>query len=201
MKATRSPLVALLVSVFASAGLLLSACSEPPKFNSTDISMVDWGKDFQLTDHTGKVARLADYRGKAVILFFGYTQCPDVCPTTLTTMNEALKLMGEDAKRVQVVFVTVDPARDTQALLAQYVPSFNTSFVGLTGDDAAVADVAKNFRVFYAKQPGKTPTTYSVDHSTGSYAFDPQGRLRLLVRHGETPDRVASDLKLLLASK
>jgi protein SCO1/2 len=201
MKATRSSLVALLACVFASAAFLLSACSEPPKFNSTDISMVDWGKDFELTDHTGKVAKLADYRGKAVILFFGYTQCPDVCPTTLTTMNEALKLMGEDAKRVQVVFVTVDPARDTQALLAQYVPSFNPGFIGLTGDDAAVAAVAKNFRVFYAKQPGTTPTTYSVDHSTGSYAFDPQGRLRLLVRHGETPDRVASDLKLLLASK
>lgn len=179
----------------------MTACSEPPKFNSTDISMVDWGKDFQLTDHTGKPAGLADYRGKAVVLFFGYTQCPDVCPTTLSTMKMALSLMGEDAKRVQVVFVTLDPAHDTPALLAQYVPAFHPSFVGLTGDEAAIAAVAKNFRVFFVKQAAKTGTSYSIDHSTGSYAFDPQGRLRLLIRHGETPDRIASDLKLLLASK
>ncbi len=187
--------------LLTSIAFLLTGCSEPQKFNSTDISMVDWGKDFKLTDHTGKAAQLADYRGKAVVLFFGYTQCPDVCPTTLTIMKDALLRLGDDAKRVQVVFVTVDPARDTRELLAQYVPSFNPSFVGLNGDEASIAAVAKDFRVFYAKQPGTTPTSYSVDHSTGSYAFDPQGRLRLLIRHGETPERVASDLKLLLAGK
>jgi protein SCO1/2 len=136
-----------------------------------------------------------------VVLFFGYTQCPDVCPTTLSTMREAMALLGDDAKRVQVLFATVDPARDTPALLAQYVPSFHPSFLGLYGNEATIAATAKDFKVFYLKQPGKTPDSYSVDHSTGSYAFDPSGRLRLLLRHGETPANVAADLKLLLAGK
>jgi len=135
------------------------------------------------------------------VLFFGYTQCPDVCPTTLSSLREVMSLLGDDAKRLQVLFVTVDPARDTPALLAQYVPSFHPSFVGLRGSDEAVAATAKDFKVFYVRQPGKTPDTYSVDHSTGSYAFDPNGKLRLLLRHGETPANMAADLKLLLAGK
>lgn len=181
--------------------LLLAACTEPPAFKSTNITGSDWGKDFNLTDHTGQARRLADYKGKAVVLFFGYTQCPDVCPTTLSSMREALKLLGNDAGKVQVLFATLDPARDTAALLAQYVPAFDPSFVGLRGDEATTAATAREFKVFYSKQPGSTPDTYSVDHSTGSYAFDPQGRLRLLVRHGETPANIADDLKLLLAGK
>ena len=191
----------LLSTLLLSLALLLAGCSEQRKFISTDLSMVDWGKDFQLTDHHGKVRRLADFQGKAVVLFFGYTQCPDVCPTTLSTMREAMALLGDDAKRVQVLFATVDPARDTPQLLAQYVPSFHPDFLGLYGDEKAIAATAKDFKVFYLKQPGKTPDSYSVDHSTGSYAFDPTGRLRLLLRHGETPTNVAADLKLLLAGK
>lgn len=191
----------LLSTLLLSLALLLAGCSEQRKFISTDLSMVDWGKDFQLTDHHGKVRRLADFQGKAVVLFFGYTQCPDVCPTTLSTMREAMALLGDDAKRVQVLFATVDPARDTQQLLAQYVPSFHPDFLGLYGDEKTIAATAKDFKVFYLKQPGKTPDSYSVDHSTGSYAFDPTGRLRLLLRHGETPTNVAADLKLLLAGK
>jgi protein SCO1/2 len=163
--------------------------------------MVDWGKDFSLTDHNGQPRRLGNFKGKAVVLFFGYTQCPDVCPTTLSTMRDAMALLGDDARRVQVLFATVDPARDTQALLAQYVPAFHPSFLGLYADEKAIATIARDFKVFYAKQPGSTPDTYSVDHSTGSYAFDPQGKLRLLLRHGETPANVAADLKLLLAGK
>jgi protein SCO1/2 len=181
--------------------LLLAGCSEPPRFASTDISMVDWGKDFSLTDHHGQARRLVDFRGKAVVLFFGYTQCPDVCPTTLATMRDALKLLGEDAKRVQVLFVTVDPARDTPALLAQYVPAFDPGFLGLYADETGIAAMAKEFKVFYAKQPGSTPDTYSIDHSASSYVFDPQGKLRLLLRHDETPANIAADLKLLLAGK
>ncbi len=191
----------LLSALLLSLALLLSACSEPRKFVSTDLSMVDWGKDFQLADHNGRMRTLADFKGKAVVLFFGYTQCPDVCPTTLSTMREAMALLGDDAKRVQVLFATVDPERDTPALLAQYVPSFDPSFLGLRGDDKTTAATARDFKVFYVKQPGKTPDTYSVDHSTGSYAFDPSGRLRLLLRHGETPANVAADLKLLLSGK
>ncbi len=181
--------------------LLLTACSEPPSFKSTDISGADWGKDFALIDHNGIPRRLADFRGKAVLVFFGYTQCPDVCPTTLASMRDALGLMGEYASRVQVLFITVDPARDSAELLAQYVPAFHPSFLGLRGDEADTAKLAKEFRVFYSKQPGTTPSSYSIDHSTGSYVFDPQGRLRLLIRHGEIPGNVAADLKLLLAGK
>ncbi|MDK9702252.1 MAG: SCO family protein [Sulfuritalea sp.] len=191
----------LLPALFLCIATLLAGCSEPRHFVSTDLSAVEWGKDFQLTDHNGKARRLADFQGKAVVLFFGYTQCPDVCPTTLSIMRETMKLLGEDAKRVQVLFATVDPARDTPQLLAQYVPAFDPSFLGLYGDEKTIAALAKDFKVFYAKQPGSTPGSYSVDHSTGSYAFDPQGKLRLLVRHGEAPANVAADLKLLLAGK
>ena len=191
----------LLSAIFFCFATLLAGCSEPPRFVSTDLSMVDWGKDFSLTDHNGQPRRLADFKGKAVVLFFGYTQCPDVCPTTLSTMRDAMTLLGDDAKRVQVLFVSVDPARDTPQLLAQYVPAFHPSFLGLHADEKGIAALAKDFKVFYAKQPGTTPGSYSIDHSTGSYAFDAQGKLRLLVRPGEAPANVAADLKLLLGGQ
>jgi len=181
--------------------VMLSSCSEPAKFNATDITGVDWGKDFALTDHTGKARRLSDFQGKAVVIFFGYTHCPDVCPTTLATMRDTLKLMAADAGRVQVLFVTLDPLRDTPQLLAQYVPWFEPSFIGLWGDEKTIATVAADFKVFYAKQPGKEAGDYSIDHSSTSYVFDPKGRLRLALRHGETPERVAADLTQLLAGK
>ena len=187
---------ALLIAFLAT---LLAACGEPAKFNATDISGADWGKDFALTDHTGQLRHLADFRGKAVVMFFGYTQCPDVCPTTLAAMRDTMKLLGPDAARVQVLFVTVDPARDTQQLLAQYVPWFDPSFLGLRGDEATTAAVTRDFKVFYAKVPGKDAGSYSIDHSASSYVFDPQGRLRLTVRHGETPERLVADLRQLLA--
>jgi protein SCO1/2 len=191
----------LATALLLTAALLLGACSESRRFVSTDLSMVDWGRDFALTDHQGKPRRLADFKGKAVVLFFGYTHCPDVCPTTLSTMREAMVLLGADAERVQVLFATLDPARDTPALLAQYVPAFHPSFLGLHGDEQTIATAAKDFKVFFVKRAGSTPDTYSVDHSTGSYAFDPAGKLRLLLRHGETPANVAADLKLLLSGK
>lgn len=191
----------LLSVLFLCIALLLAGCSEPQRFVSTDLSTVDWGKDFSLTDHNGQARRLADFRGKAVVMFFGYTQCPDVCPTNLSTLAAAMTILGEDAKRVQVLFVTVDPARDTPALLAQYAPAFYPTFLGLYADEKGTAALAKDFKVFYAKQAGSTPGSYSIDHSTGSYVFDPQGRLRLLFQHGETPGNIAADLKLLLAGK
>ena len=196
-----TPAMRLICAFAICLATLLAGCSQPTNFTGTDLSMVDWGKDFKLTDHTGKARSLADFRGKAVVLFFGYTNCPDVCPTTLSTLRETMTLLGEDAGRVQVLFATLDPERDTQALLAQYVPAFHPSFLGLYADDKTIAAVAKDFKVFYVRQPGKTPGSYSVDHSTGSYAFDPQGKLRLLLRHGEAPAKVAADLKLLLAGK
>lgn len=182
--------------------LALAGCADTkPQFASADITAADYGKDFALTDHTGKPRTLADFRGKAVVMFFGYTQCPDVCPTTMTGMNEVMKLLGEDAKKVQVLFVTVDPERDTPQLLAQYVPAFHPSFIGLYSDAQTIARTAQSFRVFYQKQPGSSATTYTVDHTAGSYVFDPQGRLRLYVRHGAQPELVAKDLRLLLAGK
>jgi protein SCO1/2 len=182
--------------------VLLGGCADDkPQFASTDVSYADFGKDFALTDHNGKLRRLADFRGKAVVIFFGYTQCPDVCPTTMTGMAEVMKLLAADAARVQVLFITVDPERDTPQLLAQYVPSFHPSFLGLYADPQTIEKTAQEFRVFYKKQPGSTPTTYTVDHTAGSYAYDPQGRLRLYIKHGEKPEAIARDLKLLLAGK
>ena len=179
----------------------LGGCSDSgPSFKNTDITGADYGKDFALTDHAGKMRTLADFRGKVVVMFFGYTHCPDVCPTTLAELKVAKEQLGESGGRVQVLFVTVDPERDTRDLLAKYVPAFDPSFLGLYGDAAATARVAKEFKVFYQKAPGKTPDSYTMDHTAGSYVFDPQGRLRLFVRQGNVPNLVA-DLKTLLSAK
>lgn len=182
------------------AAFMLGACSpgNAPKFNATDISGVDYGKDFALTDHNGRPRTLADFRGRVVTLFFGYTQCPDVCPTSLSMMAETLRQLGPDAERVQVLFVSVDPERDTPELLRNYVPAFNPGFLGLHGDAATIAALAKDFKVFFQKQAGSTAGTYTIDHSAGTYVFDPQGRLRLYVRHGEEPGKVAGDVRVLL---
>ena len=181
----------------------LLACSETPHFNSTDITGAEFGREFSapLTDHNGQARHLADYRGKVVVIFFGYLQCPDVCPTMLAGMAEAMKLLGKDAQKVQVLFITVDPERDTQALLAAYVPQFHPSFVGLYADAGTIAATAREFKVFYQKQAGSTPTTYSVDHSANSYIYDPQGRLRLYAMYAAPPEQTAADIKLLLAGK
>ncbi|HMV63133.1 MAG TPA: SCO family protein [Rhodocyclaceae bacterium] len=170
-------------------------------FVATDITGADYARGFRLTDHTGRPRTLEDFRGKVVTIFFGYTQCPDVCPTNLLAMAEVMRQLGDDAARVQVLFITVDPERDTPALLAQYVPSFDARFLGLYGDPAATAAVAKEFRVFYQKQGDVKGGSYTVDHSTGTYVFDASGRLRLYVKHGEQPDRIAADLRRLLAGQ
>ncbi|MFO1316059.1 MAG: SCO family protein [Burkholderiales bacterium] len=189
------------LALAALAFAFVAGCSpEAPKFRTSDVTGSSFGREFALTDHTGRAVTLADYRGKAVVLFFGYTQCPDVCPTTLATLAAAMKALGPDAERVQVLFVTVDPDRDTQALLAEYVPAFDPRFVGLRGDAAATERVAKEFKVIYQKQPGATPGSYTVDHSAGVFMFDPQGRLRLYASHGQAPDVFAHDLKALLRS-
>lgn len=196
MRFLRAALLSLVV-IFAAGG-----CGERAvPFLATDISGADFGKDFHLVDHNGKARSLADFRGSVVAMFFGYTQCPDVCPTSMTAMAEVMKQLGADARRVQVLFVTVDPERDTPAMLAQYVPQFHPSFLGLYGDLPATQQVAKDFKVFYERREGKTPTSYTIDHTAGTYLFDPQGRLRLFVKHGENPERVAADIRLLLSGK
>jgi protein SCO1/2 len=189
-----SGLFALLVG-----STLIAGCTpDGPKFQSSDVTGATFGRDFNLIDATGKPRTLADYRGKAVVIFFGYTQCPDVCPTTLAELAEVMKKLGPDADRVQVLFVTVDPERDTRELLAQYVPAFDPRFMGLYGDAAATARTAKEFKIIYQKQPGATPGSYTMDHSAGTYIFDPQGRLRLYVSYGQGPEVFAHDLRELL---
>lgn len=188
-----------LIAIFLFAGL--TGCKQENsavKFTSTDITGVDFGNDFQLTDHTGRVRTLADFKGKAVLMFFGYTHCPDVCPTTMSDMAQALILLGKDAEKVQVLFVTVDPERDTQDLLAKYVPAFNPGFLGLWGDEAATAKVAKDFRIFYQKSKGSPPQRYDVDHTAGTYVFDPSGKLRLFMSYGKGAEIIAHDLRILL---
>jgi protein SCO1/2 len=180
------------------AALLLGCAPEAPKFRSTDITGADFGRELALTGHDGKPRTLADFRGKAVVLFFGFTHCPDICPTTLADAAQAMKALGKDAERVQVLFVTVDPERDTPELLAKYVPAFDARFLGLTGDTAAVQKAAKEFKIYYEKRAGKTPGEYSVDHSAQSFVLDPQGRLRLFVRHDRIAQDLAEDLRTLL---
>ena len=168
------------------------------EFRNTDVTGADCCKDFRLTDHTGRTRTLADFRGKAVVMFFGFTQCPDVCPTTMLEMKAVLQQLGTDAERVQVLFVTVDPERDTRELLSSYVPAFDPGFLGLYGDAEATAKTAREFRVFYQKQAGTTAGSYTVDHTAGSYVFDPQGRVRLFVRHGDGGANLVADLRTLL---
>ena len=168
------------------------------QFKNTDVTGLTYAKDFALTDHTGKARTLADFRGKVVLVFFGYTQCPDVCPTTMAELARVMKQLGTKADRVQVLFVTLDPERDTQALLAQYVPAFDPRFLGLRGDAAATAKVAKEFKIFFEKVPGKSAGSYTIDHTAGSYVFDANGAVRLFVRHGQGPEPIVHDLKLLL---
>jgi len=176
-------------SFAAILGLLLGACgNEAPKFKSTDITGADYGKTLELTDHAGRPRHLEDWRGKAVVIFFGFTHCPDICPTTLVDVSNALKTLGGDAERVQVLFVTVDPERDTPEALGKYVTAFDPRFLGLRGDLPATQRAAKEFKIYFEKR--KSGDGYSVDHSGQSYVIDPQGRLRLLVR----PDRIAEDL-------
>jgi protein SCO1/2 len=178
----------------------LSACSPKPEFKNIDITgSTAFGKDFSLIDPDGKVRTLADFKGKVVVMFFGYTQCPDICPTTLTEMQQVMTLLGPQSDKVQVLFVTVDPERDTAAILKQYVPSFDPRFLGLRpADEAALEKVAKDFKIYYKKVPGTSPGSYTMDHTAGSYAFDPQGRLRLYIKHAQGPETLAHDLKELL---
>jgi protein SCO1/2 len=184
----------------------LSACGgagEAPKFKLTDVSGAGFGKELNLTDHHGKPRTLADFRGKVVTVFFGFTHCPDACPTTMVEMAQVAKELGADADKLQVLFVTVDPERDTQKVLSQYVPSFNPGFLGLYGDAEATARAAKEFKVYFNKQPPKgraAGASYGVDHSAGTFILDPQGRLRLFAQYGTAAEAILHDVRLLMRS-
>lgn len=181
------------------AAAFLAACGpDKASFKSVDVTGADFGRELRLTDHTGKPRTLADYKGKVVVVFFGFTQCPDVCPTTLVEMKAVKEKLGKDGERLQVLFVTVDPERDSPELLAQYVPAFDPSFVGLYGDAEATARTAKEFKVYYKKVPGAKPGSYSVDHTAAMYVYDPSGKLRLFAKHAQGADALAHDIRLLL---
>jgi len=188
--------------VAAATPALLAGCDRSggkASFKATDITGADYGKTLSLTDHLGQPRTLADWKGKVVVVFFGFTQCPDVCPTTLATMADVVKRLGPDGDRVQVLFVTVDPERDTQAVLAPYVTAFDPRFVAMLGNKEATAKAAREFRVFFQRVPGSHPGTYTIDHTAASYVLDREGRLRLYVRHTQTAEDITADLRTLLA--
>jgi protein SCO1/2 len=179
--------------------LALGACQQgKPDFRATDITGAEFGQDFALADHTGKPRALADFRGRVVVMFFGFTHCPDVCPATLAELAAAVKKLGTDGDKVQVLLVTVDPERDTPQVLSQYVSAFNPRFLALRGTAEETARVAKEFKIIYQKVAGARPDSYTMDHSAGTYIFDTQGRLRLYVSYGQGPEVFAHDIALLL---
>lgn len=189
-------LVCVILCVF------LTACARPPppRFNATDISGAQFGAALAgFRDQHGAAASVERFKGRALVVFFGYTACPDVCPTTLARYAEVMKTLGDDAKRVQVLFVTLDPQRDTAPVLATYVPWFDPSFIGLYADDAATEAAAREFKVFFSRHSGSSGAGYSIDHSAGAYLFDPSGRVRLYVKDDAAVAAIAADLRLLLA--
>ena len=186
----------LLLSLCAAG---LAACSEAkPQFKAVDLTGADYARDFQLVDFNGQPRSLKDFRGKLVVLFFGYTQCPDACPTTMAELAEAKKLLGADGAKVQGLFVSLDPERDTPQVLKAYMENFDPSFLALRGTPDELAAVAKEYKVYYKKVPGSTPGSYTLDHTAASFVYDTQGRLRLYTRYGTGPQALASDLQLLL---
>ena len=182
----------------------LAACSDKAEapaatFSGIDITGADYATGFSLTDHNGQPRTLADFKGKAVVLFFGFTQCPDVCPTSMSEMAEAKRLLGPDGDRLQGLFVSVDPERDTPEVMKQYVSHFDPSFLALYAPADQLPEVAKSFKIYYKKVVGASATSYTMDHSAGSYVYDPQGRIRLYNRYGSGAAALASDVKKLLA--
>lgn len=179
-------------------GLLVAGCRKaaPASFHSLDITGGTFARNFKLTDADGRVRSLTDYRGKIVLIFFGFTQCPDVCPTALARAAEIKKLLGDDGEHLQVIFVTLDPERDKPVILKAYTAAFDPSFIGLSGDLQQTAEVATEFKIFFKKVP--TGNSYTMDHTTLSYAFDPRGQIRLAIRHAQSAQDCADDLRQIL---
>lgn len=208
MTQTLAPMArrACLSLLMAAGAWALAACSDQGSggtaasgFSAIDITGADYATGFNLPDHNGQPRTLADFQGKVVVVFFGFTQCPDVCPTSLTEMAEAKRLLGEDGDRLQGMFVSVDPERDTPDVMKAYMAAFDPTFLALHVDLAALPEVAKQFRIYYKKVPGQTESSYTMDHSAGSYVYDTQGRIRLYHRYGSGAAALAGDVKKLLA--
>ena len=197
----RNALKTIAISALSiGAAGLFSACSEKKKaeFRGVDITGADYARDLPLTDHNGQARHIQDFAGKVVVVFFGYTQCPDVCPTSMQELAEVKQMLGKDGDRLQGLFVTVDPERDTPEVLKAYMANFDPSFLALRGSPEELAAVAKDFKIYYKKVEGKTPTSYSMDHSAGSYLYDPAGRLRVYHRYGSGVAALTDDVRTLL---
>ena len=192
-------------SILMAAAVMLIGCDRlgpgqtKPAFKGIDITGADYARTLSLTDQDGKARTLEEFKGKVSVVFFGYTQCPDVCPATMAELAQIKKSLGKEGERLQGIFVTVDPQRDTPAILQSYMANFDPSFVALYGTPEQTKAAAKEFKVFYAISPGKTESSYTVDHTAGSFVFDARGKVRLFVRYGSGAEALASDLKLLLA--
>ena len=185
--------------LIAATALTLAACGESkPPFTGIDITGADYATDFALTDHNGQPRTLADFKGKVVVVFFGFTQCPDVCPTSLTDMAQAKQLLGADGARMQGLFISDDPERDTPEVMKAYMAAFDPSFLALYAKPDELPALAQSFKIYYKKAPGSTPENYTMDHSAGSYVYDTKGRVRLYNRYGTSAQALADDLKKLL---
>ena len=188
--------------LLTAAALTLAACSaDKPQFKSIDITGADYARDFKLADHHGQLRSMADFKGKVVVVFFGFTQCPDVCPTAMAELAQVKLQLGAEGQRLQAIMVSLDPERDTPEVLKAYMTNFDPGFLALRPTLEQLPQVAKDFKIFYKKNEGKTPSSYTLDHSAGSYVFDPQGRVRLYTRQGVGVSAMTADLKLLLAGK
>ena len=188
-----------ITSIGTGAGALFSACSDKKAdFAAIDVTGADYARGFSLTDHNGQLRTVRDFAGKVIVVFFGYTQCPDACPTTMSELAEVKKLLGKDSERLQAVFITVDPERDTPEVLKAYMGNFDPAFLALIPSTQALPALAKDFKVYYKKVDGKTPTGYTVDHTAGCYVYDPRGKLRLYTRYGSGAPALAGDIALLI---
>ncbi len=191
-------LVAAYALFLGAIGILSSCSAEKPQFKSIDLTGADYAKGFALSDQNGKPRKLQDFAGKVVVVFFGFTQCPDVCPTAMAELAEVKKLLGPDGDKLQAVFITVDPERDTPDVLKAYMGNFDPTFIALRPTMAELPDFAKSYKVFYKKVEGRTASSYSIDHSAGSYVYDAKGQIRLYNRYGSGAEVLASDIKLLM---
>lgn len=200
MATRRSALILIAAcAIFTGVAGVLSACSpKEVSFSAIDVTGAEYGKNFALPDHNGTARRLEDFSGKVVVMFFGYTQCPDVCPTSMAELAEVKRLLGKDGDRLQGLFVTVDPARDTAEMLKAYMTAFDPSFLALVPDAEQLAKVTKDYKIYYKKVEGQTPTSYTMDHSAGSYVYDTKGHLRLFTRYGSGAPALAADIQILL---
>lgn len=186
-------------ALWVGAAGIFSACTpKGPKFQGVDLTGAEYARDLQLPDHNGQARSLKDFAGKVVVVFFGYTQCPDVCPTSMSELAEVKRALGADGDKLQGIFVTVDPERDTPEMLKAYMASFDPGFLALRGSPEQLAAVAKDFKIYYKRVDGQTPTSYTMDHSAGSYVYDTSGRLRVYHRYGSGAQSLAADVRALL---